>query len=258
MLQLVRFHAEGRGGGVAGLGGEEADGGIAPVVQQPPAAVFPFVLKLVELEDGHELHAVDPQLFQVGDLFRDAREGARMADAGGGMGGKGADVHLIDDQVGKGKPQGRVALPVVILPDDLAPVDEVRSVLLLPAPDAAAGNGFGIGIQQDLRGIEAVALLRRPGAVEAVAVFHGVDVQAEDQHREHVPDAEAVRERDLREGLRLAVVIQHQGASRGVLGIDAEIHPAVHQRGAEGKHLAGAVFQAAGPVGRKSIDPSHG
>ena len=42
---------------------------IAPVIIQGIAVVLPVVLHLVELENGHQLHGVDPQGLQIGYLL---------------------------------------------------------------------------------------------------------------------------------------------------------------------------------------------
>ena len=61
-LELVALPVVLQAGGVAGIGGEEADGVVAPVVVELLPVHQPGVLHLVELEDGHQLHGVDPQL----------------------------------------------------------------------------------------------------------------------------------------------------------------------------------------------------
>ncbi len=119
-LQLIDLHAELARGGVAGLGGEEAEGAVAPVVQQQCAVhgAGPAVLELVELVDRHQLDAVDAQLFQVGDLLADAGEGAGELDARRRVPGEAAHVHLVDDQVFDRRLERPVALPVEVVEDD--------------------------------------------------------------------------------------------------------------------------------------------
>jgi hypothetical protein len=71
-LELVHLHPELAGGGVPGLGREEADRAVAPVVDQQLAGLgmLAAVLELVELVDRHQLDAVDAELLQVRDLLR--------------------------------------------------------------------------------------------------------------------------------------------------------------------------------------------
>ena len=45
------------------------------------AVYDPGVLHFVKLEDGHQFHRVDAQIQQIGDLFLQARKGARTRDA---------------------------------------------------------------------------------------------------------------------------------------------------------------------------------
>ena len=63
----------------------------------------------------------------------------------------------VDHQIAEGNLQGFVAFPVVILPDELAPVLKRLRPVRLPSPDGAAGNGFGIGVQENLFRIKAQA-----------------------------------------------------------------------------------------------------
>jgi hypothetical protein len=119
VLELVHLHAEGSGGGEAGLGREEANRAVAPVVVHHLAGerVGAAVLELVELEDRHQLDAVHPQLLQIGDLRRDAGIGAGVLDACRGMSGETARVQFVDHQVGERRLQGAIVFPVEILED---------------------------------------------------------------------------------------------------------------------------------------------
>ena len=61
---------------VTGIGGEEAYRIIAPVVQEILAVHSACVHGLVKFEDGHQLHRINAKLFQIGNLFHQACEGA--------------------------------------------------------------------------------------------------------------------------------------------------------------------------------------
>ena len=80
-LELVGRHVELACGRIAGLGGEEADCAVAPVVEQPVALIGPLALLLVELEDGKKLHAVDAQLLEIRDLLHHTPERPAVGDA---------------------------------------------------------------------------------------------------------------------------------------------------------------------------------
>ena len=89
---------------------EERDRRVAPVVDLARRAVLG-----VELEHRQQLHRGDPELLEIGDLLDQAGEGAAglLADAGAGVAGEAAHVHLVDDGL-RGRPaQRRVAFPVV-------------------------------------------------------------------------------------------------------------------------------------------------
>ena len=77
----------------AGVGREEADGIIAPVVQKFSSIHYPPVAQLVKFEDGHQLDGIDPQVLQIRDLLSDSLKGSRRADPGIHH-GKSPDMHL--------------------------------------------------------------------------------------------------------------------------------------------------------------------
>ena len=56
-------------GSIAGIGREETDCIIAPVVHYRLAVNFPIVLHLVKLKNRHQFHCIDAKLLQVGDFF---------------------------------------------------------------------------------------------------------------------------------------------------------------------------------------------
>ncbi len=100
-LQLIGLHAQVAGGGKGGLGGEEADRRVAPVVEKllTGIGVGEVALVLVELLNGHQFNGVDAQGLQVGDLLADGGVGAGKFDARGAVIGEAAHVHLVDDQI---------------------------------------------------------------------------------------------------------------------------------------------------------------
>ena len=82
-FEFVDLHTEFAGGCITGLGSEEAHLAVAPIIQQllPCFRVHAAVFELIELEDGHQLDAIDTKLLQVGDFLANAGEGARVLDA---------------------------------------------------------------------------------------------------------------------------------------------------------------------------------
>ena len=198
---------------VACVGGEEADSAVAPVVEKLLPVVCPFVHELVELEDGHQLHRIDAQLFQVGDLFPDALEGAGGGDVPGHF-CEAPDVELIDHQVLDGGAKLGSHAPVEVIFYDPGPV----AVLLdLFAPGALAGDGFGIGVDEDVVPAEEKSLFRGVRAVQPEGVLEFLNVEAEDDHGEDVADPVAVRDGEDRVGILFLPVIEKDLAGRGPL-----------------------------------------
>ena len=61
LLQLIALAVVFRLIRVAGVRRKEADGVVAPVIQQPFAVVFTVISCLIEFEYGHEFHGVDSE-----------------------------------------------------------------------------------------------------------------------------------------------------------------------------------------------------
>ena len=165
-----------------------------------------------------------------------------MPDAAGGILRETADMHLIDDQVLQRELKGLVALPVVVLADDLAPVNEACACFRKPAPHAPAGYRFGIGIQDRLSRIKILPRGRVPDPVEAVAVLGRLDLDPEDHHGVDIADAEFLREGDLDKGLRITVMVEQQGAACRFFGKNTEVDAAVHDGGTKGQDPPDPVF----------------
>ena len=143
-LQLVALPVVLGAGGVAGVGGEEADGAVPPVVVQGLPLVLPVVLHLVELENGHQLNGVHAQILQIIQLFHQTREGPRIGHPGGLVPGEAPDVKLVDNQVLHGD-QGRVhILPVEVVLYHAGLV--VLAVGGFFAPLALTGHRLGVGV----------------------------------------------------------------------------------------------------------------
>ena len=121
-------------------------------------------------------------------------------------------MHFVDDQVGGRDFQRLVAPPVIIDLDDLSPVRKWIAEIRLQAPNGPAGDGTGIGIQQDAIPVKALPILGVIGTVEAIAVFDGFSVQPKNHHGVDVSDAEGLGKRDLQEGFPLTVIVENQRA----------------------------------------------
>ena len=89
---------------------EERNRRIAPVVDEPGGAVLG-----VELEDRQQFDRGDAELLQIRNLLDQAgiRAARLLRDAGAGMAGEAAHVHLVDDGPRGRALQRRVPFPVV-------------------------------------------------------------------------------------------------------------------------------------------------
>ena len=216
-------------GGRARVGRKEADRVVAPVVEQLAPVDFPAVGHLVELEDGHQLHGVDPQVHQVGDLLHQARKGAGAAHAGAYVLREAAHVQLVDHQVLKRHVPVAEARPVKSVAHHARAVGAGEA---LGAPDALARDGPGVGVQEAAGLVEEQAAGRVVRPVHPVGVLRVLDVQPEDDHGEGVADAAVLREGEDGIGLRLAPAEEAELAARRVQGLDGEADAAGHGRGA--------------------------
>ena len=259
VLQLVHLHGEASRRGVGGLGCEESDVAVAPQVVERMAVDGrgAVVLELVELVYGHQLDAVHAQLLQVGNLLDDAGEGAAMPDARGRAAREVAHVHLVHDEVVDGRLQRHVVLPVEVVEHHAGPVLVQAVPVGLLSPHVAPYDELRVGVEQYPGLVEPVTLLGLEGAVHAEAVLDVLVVEVEDNHREHIAQAELAEEGDFDERLLLAVVEQHQRAVGGVAGIDREVDHVAGDRRAERIGPARAQLQPLVLVGGKQINSMH-
>ena len=211
-------------GGIAGVGGEEADGVVPPVVVKLLSVHLPGVLHLVKLENGHQLHGVDPQLFQVGNLLPQPLEGPGSGHGGGAVNGEAPDMELVDHQVLHGdQGPGHVA-PVEVVFHHAGLV--VLAGAVFHAPLALSRYSAGIRVQKILGLIKEQAFLHVFGTVHPEGVLKFLDVQLKHDHRVHIADAVTLRKGEDGVGLRLLPPEQQQFDGRGPVGVDREVYTA--------------------------------
>src|SRR4029453_17787877 len=116
-FEFVDLHTKFAGSGITSFGSKEAHLAVAPIIQQllPCFRVQAAVFELIELEDGHQLDAIDTKLLQVGDFLAKSGKGTWVLNPRGRMLCKPANVHLVDNHVLGGYFQGAVGLPVEIV-----------------------------------------------------------------------------------------------------------------------------------------------
>ena len=132
--------------GIAGVGCEIAYGVISPVIQQPFPIYHTVVPAFVKLKDRHQLHRVDPQLFEISDLLPDPFECTGIFYLCRRMLRKTADMELIDDQILK------IQMGLVIFPPVKRIVDDFTTeclplIVRLPlSPDMLTGHQSGVRV----------------------------------------------------------------------------------------------------------------
>ncbi len=225
-----------RHGGVAAAGGEEREGGVAPVVHQ---ALLDQVAVVGEHVDRQQLHAGDAEVLDVAHHLgrgQAAERAAQLLRHGRVQLGEALHVRLVQhrpvprharrpvvapgegrvDHAALGHERGAVALVEgrVVLTHDVA--EQLRR------PVDLAHHGLGVGVQHQLVRVEAVPVLRLIGSVHAVAV----DGAGPGLGQEAVPDLVGVFRQVDAADLGLArIVEQAQLHLGGIGGEQREVDP---------------------------------
>ncbi len=258
LLELGDLTAAVAHGAVAGHRGEEAKGVVAPVVGE---ALVDEVAGVDEVMDGEELDGGDAELLEVVDAGRMGEAGVGAAEVLGHVGialGEAFDVYLVDDGVGERNLGRAVVAPVEVVIDDDG-FGDAGGVVLVAALEIVAGlhlvgehgavpvdlaaDGLGVGIDEELGGVEAVAFLGLPRAVDAEAVaLAGADVA-----EEAVPDEGGALAQVDAVGLLAGLVEEAELDAGGVLGVDGEVGSDGAGLGAERVGLSGEKGVVHGP-----------
>ena len=189
-LELLHLPAGVGVGAVLGVGGQETDGVVAPVVGQ---ALVDERRVVGEVVHRHQLDRGDPQRDQVVDDGRMGDRGIGAANLLRDVGvclGEALDVGLVDDGVGVLVAGRAVHPPVEVRVDDHALGHAGRRVVVVAAvrvaevvaeqrlvPVERAVDGLGVGVEQQLVGVAAHPGPGVVGAVDAVSVaLPGLDV----------------------------------------------------------------------------------
>ena len=243
-LELAHLLAARPGCRVPGVRREEADRRVSPVVREPPRDEEVLVGDVVHRQ---QLDRGDAEPAEVVDrrLRGEARVGAPqvLSHAGHPL-GEPLDVQLVDHRLGPGPVEPDVALPVEGVVDHDAPGDGRRGVLRVahvllagrvredpgpPEPDRALDR-LRVRVDQELRRVEAVAGLRIPRAVDAVAVAlsradpREIDVPVVGRQLAHLDALLVVR-----------LVEQAELDAPGVLAEQREVRPVAVPAGTERK-----------------------
>ena len=207
--------------------------------------------------DGHQLHTVDTQFLQIGNLFDDASKRSLVFHTRARTTREVAHVHLIDDEVVDGRFQWQVVFPIEVVEHHTGTIlVEAIPIGLFP-PDITTHNQFCVRVEQYLRLIEAMAFFWKEGTIHPEAILYVLIIQVEDDHREHITQPELLEEGDFDKRLLLAVVEEYQRAVSGITGIDREIHHIAKDHSAKRIRSAWAQFQSFILMCRKQIDSIH-
>ena len=231
---------------IAGVGREEADGIIAPVVQKFSSIHYPPVAQLVKFEDGHQLDGIDPQVLQIRDLLSDSLKGSRRADPGIHH-GKSPDMHLVDDQFFHWNLGPYFRAPVEIVPHHPGPVSVIAD---LPSPGTLSGHCLGVRIQKNILLVKEEALLWIIRPIQPVCIFEFLHIQAEYHHGIDISNLIIVWKWNHRIRLGLLPVIEEQLAGSCPLGLHRKAD-SLRNRGCSVKHIEAWPYI-------KSIDPVQG
>ena len=230
-LELLHL-AAGRGvRGVLGVGGEEADRVVAPVVGQPLVEQRRVIDEVVH---GHQLDRGHAQRLEVLDdhRVRDGRVGAAQLFGYPGVAlGHALDVRLVDHRIGVGVVGWPVDAPVEerVRDDAFGHVSgRVVVVVTVRITEVVAEQGLvpidapvdrlGVGVEQQLGRVAAQAVVGVVRAVDAVPVA----LSRLDAGQERVPD-EAVDFGQFDPGLGAVGVEQAQLDALGYLAEQPEI-----------------------------------
>ena len=257
---LLEFGDGGAGalvGRVVGVRREVGDRVVAPVVAQ---SLVGQVLVVHKVMHRHQLDGGDAQALQVPDRCRVRKTGIGAAQFGRHLrvaGGEALDVQLVNDGFVPGPLQQAISRPIEdgLLDDALG---HERRAVDVAAHVRACGegigehrfihlnvavDGFGVGIEQQLGGVAAVAVVRLPRAVHAKAVaLPRLDL------REVAVPAVAADLRQVDAGFAARFVEQAQFDALGDFREQREIGAAIVAGGAERVGIARPDFHVRGCV----------
>ena len=126
---------------------EEADRIVSPIVQKTAAVNDTGVPHLVKFKDRHQLHSINSQFLQIGNLFLQTVKSAGTADAGRIVFCETPHMEFIDHQVFHRDLDMAFRAPVKIRVYHPGAVTVGSTVLL--SPPALAGDSLCIRIQKD-------------------------------------------------------------------------------------------------------------
>ena len=161
---------------------EERDRLVAPVVHAARRRIL-----RIELKHRQQLHGRDAQVLQVRNLLDQAGVGpSLLAPPGAGMLGEAADVKLVDDRLGEGPSNRRIAFPVVARRDRRRRSSSRmrccrRTASRRPGRRLGDGHGAAVRVEEQILAIEPESAFRRKRSVGAVGVdLPGLEIRNED------------------------------------------------------------------------------
>ena len=229
-------------GGVACIRGKEADRIIAPVVEKFIIIDQACITHLVKFKDRHQLHRIDPQPFQIRNLFFQPFKRARTGYAGGGRFGKSADMELIDYQIFHRDRLTSFQAPVKVVLYDPRTVAVMG--IILASPLALSGDCAGIGIQQDFRLVEPQPFFLVIGTVQPVGIFEFFDIQSEYDHGIDKADLVIIGKFQSSKRLFCIAVEEQKFTGRCSMRLDRKIDAARDHGGSEEPEESGADLKA--------------
>ena len=177
-----------------------------------------FIHQLVEFKDGHQFHGVYTQRLQIGDFFTHPAKCAGSSYIPGHF-CKSPDMEFIDDKILDRRAELGFHAPVEIVFDNSCPIAALLDFL---SPGALSGDGFGIGIDQNIFFVKDQSLFRFIRSIQAEGIFKFLHIQTKHNHGKNVADPVTVRDGEYSIWLFGFPVKEKDLTGEGILGMDRE------------------------------------
>ncbi len=175
---MIMFHHR----RVARVWRKKADRIITPVIVELFPVHNPGALHLVKFKDRHQLHSIDPEVFQIRDLLTESLISPLRRHTGRLVPGKAPHMHLIDDQILQRELKLLHISPVKIILHNPRMIDKPLVILRPLAPVPLPRHRLRVRVQQDMILIKQQPLLPVVRAVQLKSILKFLDFQTKHQH----------------------------------------------------------------------------
>ena len=225
LLQLVPLMIMLHHGRIARIGRKEADRIIAPVIIELYSVHNSGIFHLVKFKNRHQLHGVDSQILQIGNLLTQSLISPPGRHSGGFVLCKSSHMHFIDNQILQGSLKLPVLSPVKIILHDSCVIHEISAALRTLSPVPLSRYSPGVWIQQNIVFVKKQPFLLIIGAVKLKCILKLLNVQAEYQHGVCVSYSIGVRKSQPRIWFLLLGAEKQQGTARSSERVNGKANP---------------------------------